>query len=143
MKIQGVYTFNATPERAWAILVDPVAVKECIPGCQSLEPQGEGRYRAVMKVGIGPIIGAFEGVVAITDLQMPASLHLLVEGKGSPGFVKGEGNIRLEPVGQGTRIAVVADAQVGGTMAAVSQRLLGMAAKKLMDGFFQCLAKKC
>jgi carbon monoxide dehydrogenase subunit G len=47
-----------------------------------------------------------------------------VEGKGKIGFMKGDGRLKLTPEGSGTQVAYEGDVQVGGTLAAVGQRLI-------------------
>ncbi len=41
MDITGSYTFNAPPERVWALLMDPAVIASCIPGCDRFEPDGD------------------------------------------------------------------------------------------------------
>ena len=65
------HTFNAPPERVWALLMDPAAIASCIPGCDSLEPDGEDRYTAALTVGMAAITGTYEGTVTITDKVPP------------------------------------------------------------------------
>ena len=142
MKVEGTYAYPAPPDRVWTRLLDPQALRECIPGCESLEPAGEDRWSALLNVGAGPIRGRYNGSVAIADKREPLSYTLQVEGRGGPGFVKGTAHITLTPSGEGTQVGVTADGQVGGTVAAVGQRMLAGVAKVLMGQFFDCLATK-
>ena len=139
MKIEGTFEFSDPPERVWSKLLDPLALRQCIPGCEALEPSGPDRWTARLQVGAGPVRGRYTGSVAVTDLSAPLSYTLVVEGSGSPGFVKGTARVTLVPAGSGTRVDVAADAQVGGTVAAVGQRMLSGVAKMLMGQFFECL----
>lgn len=143
MKLNGSYTFDAPPERVWALLLSPEALKSCVPGCEKLEPTGPDAYTATMKVGVAAIRGTYNGKVSIADKDEPNSYTLNVEGSGGPGFVRGAAKISLSPEGEGkTRVAVDADGQVGGTVAGVGQRMLGGVAKMLMDQFFNCMRKQ-
>lgn len=142
MKVEGTYAFPAPPERVWSHLLDPVALRECIPGCESLEPTGTDRWTAKLLVGAGPVRGRYDGSVAIADKAEPLSYTLEVEGRGSPGFVRGTARITLVPAADGTRVEVTADGQVGGTVAAVGQRMLSGIARMLMGQFFECLRTK-
>jgi carbon monoxide dehydrogenase subunit G len=60
--------------------------------------------------------------------------------------VKGEGRVTLTDEDGGTRVTIRGEAQVGGVVAAVGQRLLGAVARMLMEQFFSAfeaeLAKK-
>lgn len=143
MKLNGSYTFDAPPERVWALLLSPEALKSCVPGCEKLEPTGDDAYAATMKVGVAAIRGTYNGKVSIVDKNEPTSYTLNVEGSGGPGFVRGAAKISLSPEGEGqTKVAVDADGQVGGTVAGVGQRMLGGVAKMLMDQFFNCMRKQ-
>jgi carbon monoxide dehydrogenase subunit G len=59
-----------------------------------------------------------------------------MDGKGLPGFVKGEGHIELTSAAGGTELAYSGDAQVGGVIASVGQRMLDAAARKIVQQFF-------
>ena len=55
MEISGSYTFNAPPDRVLALLMDPVVLSSCIPGCDRLELAGEDRYVVTLTVGLAAI----------------------------------------------------------------------------------------
>ncbi len=141
MKIDATYTFQADRARVWARLLDPEALRTCIPGCESLVAAGADRWTARLSVGAGPIRGMYTGTVAIVDQREPGALTLEVEGRGTPGFVKGSAVITLTGEGTITQVTVAADGQVGGTVAAVGQRMLAGVARTLMNQFFECLGK--
>ena len=98
MDITGTYTFNAPPEKVWAMMLDPAAIASCIPGCDRLEPDGADRYKAAITIGMAAITGRYEGIVIISDKVEPSSYTLSVEGQGRPGFVKGQAKIALRGV---------------------------------------------
>ena len=141
MEAAGTYAFRAPPAKVWEVLLDPDSLAGCIPGCQSLEPLGDGRYRVSLDVGVGSIRGKYEATVAISDQAPPRSYKLTVEGNGSAGFIRGEAHVSLAEEGDGTVVTVQGTGQVGGTIARVGQRLLGSVNKMMMDRFFTCLQK--
>ncbi len=142
MKIEGSYNIAAPRPLVYEILRDPKALQECIPGCQELTLQEDGRYLARMQVGIAAVKGSFSGHVQIADEKPPTSYRLRIEGSGGPGFAKGEALVNLVDVETGTRIEVDGDGQVGGMIAAVGQRVLLPAARSLMNQFFGCMQTK-
>ena len=147
MDITGTYTFNAPPEKVWALILDPAAIASCIPGCERLEPDGENRYKAAITIGMAAITGHYEGTVVISEKNEPTSYKLSVEGQGRPGFVKGEARIALrksvsESGGDNTIVDVTGTVQTGGTIARLGQRLIGSAAKMMQDRFFACMQTK-
>ena len=92
-------------------------------------------------MALASLSGAFEGKVRITEQTPPNSFRLVVEGTGRIGFVKGDGLLKLTPTdGGGTEVAYEGEAQVGGTIAAVGQRLIDGTAKTMIKKFFDKLA---
>lgn len=139
MKIEGRYEIPAPAERIYLALQDPDVLTRCIPGCEKLEAIGGEKYKATLKVGIGAIRGTYTGSVAVTDKRPVDKLTLAVDGSGAPGFVRGTGVVVLTERDGLTELAVEGDAQVGGKIAAVGQRMLGGVARQLMDTFFNRL----
>jgi hypothetical protein len=89
-----------------------------------------------MKVGVGAIKGTFEGKVRLTDQEPPNRYRMAVEGKGGPGFVRGDAAMSLSDIEGGTRVTYDADVQVGGLIASVGQRMLGGVSRMMLDQFF-------
>jgi uncharacterized protein len=142
MEINGSYTFNATPDRVWDLLMDPQVISSCIPGCDAFEPLGEDKYRARLTVGLAAITGTYDGTIQIADKVPQTSYRLIAEGQGRPGFVKGSSAIALRAEGGATVVAVTGTVQTGGAIARVGQRLIGSVSKMMMDRFFACLQSK-
>lgn len=142
MKLQGQYVFPAKREQVWQLMLDPESLKQCVPGCETMETTGPDQYQVTLKVGVAAIRGTYKGKISIIEKQEPSTYRLQVEGSGGPGFVRGEASISLEEDGEATKVAVDAEGNVGGTVAGVGQRMLGGVAKMLMDQFFNCLKSK-
>jgi carbon monoxide dehydrogenase subunit G len=142
VKIAGSHTLPFPIERAYQLMQDPEVLARAIPGCESLEKIAENEYRMKMKMVLASLSGAFEGKVKIADQTPPSSFRLLVEGAGKIGFVKGEGLMKLTANATGTDVGYEGDVQVGGTMAAVGQRLIDGTAKMMIKRFFEKLAEQ-
>ena len=142
MDVNGSYTFAAPPDAVWKMLTDPVVIAGCLPGCDRLEPIGEDQYRAAMTLAVAAVTGKYTGTVSMHDKNPPHSYRLIVEGSGTPGFVKGEATIELVADGPGTTVRVKGQGNVGGVIARVGQRLLGSVSKMMMDRFFACLQNR-
>jgi uncharacterized protein len=136
MKIEGTSQMPAPPERVWTALLDPETLASAMPGTEKLEAVGPGEYKAVMKVGVGPVKGTFEGKVRISDEEPPRRYRMAVEAGGGPGFMRGQATMELEPSEGGTRVHYDADVQIGGLIASVGQRMLGGVARMMLDQFF-------
>ncbi|HKW62836.1 MAG TPA: carbon monoxide dehydrogenase subunit G [Candidatus Acidoferrum sp.] len=144
MRISGSYTLPVAPERAYQILQDPAILARAMPGCESLELIGPDEYRMKMNVILAALSGKFEGKVRIVEQSPPTSFRLIVEGTGRIGFLKGDGLLKLSLADTNPSAATVVfyegDAQVGGTMAAVGQRLIDGTSKMMIKKFFDKLA---
>jgi len=142
MDISGTYTFAAAPDRVWGLLMDPAVIASCIPGCETLDPDGVDRYKARLTVGLSAITGTYDGTVVITDKLPPHSYRLTVEGQGKPGFVKGNAAIALRAEGATTVVEVTGTVETGGPIARLGQRLIGNVSRMMQDRFFACLQSK-
>lgn len=133
MDVKGTYVFNAPRDEVWEAVLDPDVLSNSLPGIQSLESIGENKYRAVMKVRIGPVQGQFKGTVELVDLNPPVGYHILLDASGAQGFVKGEGDLVLEEQDDNTKLHYSGKAQVGGRVASVGQRLMESSAQALIQ----------
>ncbi|GLC95541.1 carbon monoxide dehydrogenase [Cupriavidus sp. TA19] len=122
---------------AWEALNDTELLKQCIPGCESIEPDGENAYLVAMTAAVGPVKARFKGRMALEDIQAPDSYTIRFDGQGgAAGFGKGTARVRLEPDGDETVLNYTVDAHVGGKIAQIGSRLVDAAARKLADTFF-------
>ena len=142
MDLTGSYTFNASPDRVWTLLMDPNAIASCIPGCDRFEPEGEDRYRVRLTVAMAAVTGTYDGLVVLSDKIPLTSYRLTGEGQGRAGFVKGSSLVALRAAGDATIVDVTAAVQTGGTIARVGQRIIGSVSKMMLDRFFGCLKEK-
>ena len=140
MKISGSYFLALPPELAYQRLQDPEVLAGAMPGCESLDKIGPDEYRMKMKMALASLSGNFDGKVRITDQSPPNSFKLMVEGSGKVGFMKGEGNLKFTPKDAGTDVSYEGDVQIGGTIAAVGQRLIDGTAKMMIKRFFDKVA---
>jgi len=140
VKISGSYFLPLPPEQAYQRLQDPEVLAGAMPGCESLEKIGDNEYRMKMKMALASLSGNFDGKVRITEQSPPESFKLMVEGSGKVGFMKGEGNLKFTARDAGTDVSYEGDVQVGGTIAAVGQRLIDGTARMMIKRFFDKVA---
>ena len=48
MKVSGTHLLNAPRDRVWQCLNDPAFLKECLPGCESMEATGPDQYQVTL-----------------------------------------------------------------------------------------------
>jgi len=137
MQMSGERRIPAPREKVWDALNDPEVLKQSIPGCQSLDKDGDDSFSAKVKAKVGPVSATFSGAVTLTDMNPPESYRLSGEGKGgAAGFAKGGASVKLEEDGDGTLLKYDVDAKVGGKLAQIGSRLVDGTAKKLSEEFF-------
>ncbi|MGQ0648461.1 MAG: SRPBCC family protein [Gemmatimonadaceae bacterium] len=132
MKIAGDYVFAAPRAVVWEGLLDPRVLAAVLPGCERLELAGANEYEGQLKIKVGPVQGDFLGKVKLEDLQPPTSYRMVIDGRGTQGFVKATAAIALTDDGAGTRMSYDSDAQVGGRIASVGQRLIESSARAIV-----------
>jgi carbon monoxide dehydrogenase subunit G len=142
MELSATYQFEAPADKVWDLLMNTTAIGHCLPGCRGLQPVGDDKYEVELNVAVAAISGNFKGTVSLAERVPPRSYKLIVEGTGRQGFVKGHARVDLEPDGDNTRVLVTAEADVGGMIARVGQRLLSGVARTTMDRFYACLGKQ-
>jgi uncharacterized protein len=138
MEMTGTRNLPITQQQAWEALNDPEMLKACIPGCDNVTVTQENHMTIGMKLSIGPVSAKFSGKVALSDLNPPESYKLSFDGQGgAAGFGKGSADVKLTPNATGCELSYSAQAQVGGKIAQLGQRLIDGAAAKVADDFFK------
>jgi carbon monoxide dehydrogenase subunit G len=132
MKVEGDYLFDVGLEEVWNGILDPEVLAATMPGCERLELVGENQYEGDLNIKIGPVQGLFKGKIGLEDIQPPNGYKMTVDGRGAPGFVKATATVALVSEGDQTRMSYTGDAQVGGRIASVGQRLLDSSAKAII-----------
>lgn len=137
--MQGERRLAVTQVQAWEALNDPAVLARCVPGCDHLELTGPEQYALRMAVKIGPVSAKFSGRMSLTDLDPPRSYRIVFDGQGgAAGFGKGMSHVTLSPVADGgCDLAYSVEAQVGGKIAQVGQRLMDGVARSMADDFFR------
>lgn len=138
MKMNGEQLIAAPRQRVWEALNDPEILKQCIPGCQSLEKEADDRLKATVAIKIGPIGAKFNGAVTLSELDPPNGYLISGEGQGgTAGSAKGSARVSLADQGSGTMLRYTVDADVSGRLAQVGGVIIDATAKQLAGVFFK------
>lgn len=142
MTMNGEVQLAAPREVVWTKLNDPEILKACIPGCEELEKVSDTEFRATARMKVGPVSARFKGRVTLSDLDPPNGYRISGEGEGGvAGFAKGGATVALAEKDGGTALTYDVEAQIGGKLAQLGQRLVNGSAKKLADEFFSNFAE--
>ena len=144
MDMNGSETINAPVDLVWKGLNDPDILRQCIPGCESLEKKSDTEMTATVVLKIGPVKARFEGAVELSNLNPPHSYTISGEGKGGMvGFAKGGADVTLAEQPDGTTLlSYSVKADVGGKIAQLGARLIDSTAKNLAEKFFTTFTAK-
>jgi carbon monoxide dehydrogenase subunit G len=137
MEMTGEFRIPAPRQRVWEGLNDPEVLKQCIPGCQTLEKVSDTEFNGRVVASVGPVRATFGGKVTLSDLDPPQGYTISGEGSGGvAGFAKGGAKVNLAEDGTATLLTYAVQAQVGGKLAQVGSRLIDGVARKMANDFF-------
>ena len=137
MDMQGERRIPAPRQTVWERLNDPETLKQCIPGCETIEKVSDTEFTAKVVAKVGPVRASFAGKVTLSDLDPPSGYTITGEGTGGvAGFAKGGAKVTLDEEGGETVLRYTVQAQVGGKLAQIGSRLIDATARKMADDFF-------
>lgn len=137
MEMNGSQRIEASREEVYAALNDVDILRQCIPGCDSIEKTSDTDMNAKVTLRVGPVKASFTGKVTLSDLDPPNGYTISGEGSGGmAGFAKGGAKVNLVPDGEATILNYAVSAEIGGKIAQLGSRLIDGTAKKLAGDFF-------
>ena len=143
MEMTGEQLIPLNQAETWHALNDTAVLKDCIPGCETIEKISDTEYQLTMTAKVGPVSAKFKGLMTLSDMAPPHSYTLLFEGQGGvAGFAKGQAYVQLSPEAEGTRLGYEVKAMIGGKLAQVGARLIDGVAKKIAGQFFSEFNKR-
>ncbi|MBL8704895.1 MAG: carbon monoxide dehydrogenase subunit G [Rhodospirillales bacterium] len=141
MDMTGEFRIPAPRDAVWRALNDPEVLKQCIPGCETVEKTSDTEFVAKVTAAVGPVKAKFGGKVTLSDIDPPNGYTISGEGQGgAAGFAKGGAKVSLVEDAGGTLLRYQVSAQVGGKLAQVGSRLIDGVSKKMAEEFFNRFA---
>lgn len=141
MQISGVANFTVSKEHVWDALHNPEILKTVIPGCTDLELKENGEFDVILKLGIAAVKGEYIGRVKLEDMEMYNHYKLTAQGSGTPGHVTATMDCILVEKDIGCSLEWNCDAEIGGMIASVGNRVISGIAKFLAANFFKDIQK--
>lgn len=139
MHFDGTFEVKAKTDVVFAFLMDPNKISGCMPDLQKLEVKSPDDFIAVIRAGVSFIKGDFTMHFTTTDKDPPSHAKLVAHGTGIGSTVDLQTLLDLAESEKGTTMKWSAEAQVGGRIASVGQRLLSGQAEKIIKQLFGCL----
>ena len=145
MEVSGTQKVKAPRQQVFRALLDPNALKNSIPGCESAEfvdfPTGRQ-----LKLTVSPNIPGLKGPYTIYlqtgEVIEPSRVVLIAEPTSSLGSVKAVCTTDLAEDADGTTITYHAQASMEGKIAATPEMIAKGAVKMALDQFFKSFEKQ-
>lgn len=142
MNIKGKHVLNADLDTVWPLLQDKEVLARISPGVSRIEEVGEDQYKAISEISIGPVRGAFEGELALTDKVVNETMTMTLTQKSKIGNAEAKIVMNLTPhEGEKTEVSYNGSAKVSGKLATMGQRILGGVISTLSKQVFKELEK--
>ena len=139
MRFDGKRQVPASREALWQALHDPQVLRDIVTGCESMRHLDGGTYAATMVARVGPMTDTYRGTFTIVDLRDGEELRVRVGARGRCGRLDLDLRVRLADASQGTTLAYVAEAEVGGLVARISGAALRVFGNHFTGCFFRGL----
>jgi carbon monoxide dehydrogenase subunit G len=137
----------APPSAVWAILSDPHAVVECLPGASLGEAHDDGSFDATMVVKFGPAKVTFQARVALELDEAARSGQVTSRGKDNQGGTRVRASMNFKAMEQseppGTVIPIDAEVEITGRLASVVESGAKIVVKRMTAEFTERLAARC
>jgi carbon monoxide dehydrogenase subunit G len=142
VKLENSFEVPASPEQAWALLIDVPRIIPCMPGATLDETVDEANWKATMAVRLGPISLSFKTDVKREEAD-EASRRAKLSAKAREARGRGNASATIEssltPQNGGTRVDIVTDLQLTGAVAQYGRGLVGDVSSQLVTQFADCL----
>jgi carbon monoxide dehydrogenase subunit G len=137
MLIDGRFEVAAAPAAVLAHLFDARLMASCVPGCESLEPSGDDRYRAVVAVALAGVKARFDLQVEVTE-RLADGVRASIRGEegGNASTLQAASEVHLSPSANGgTQVDYRSDVTLTGRLGRFALGMMKKKAQSLGDEF--------
>ena len=142
MKLENSFEVAAPPEKAWDLLMDVPRIVPCMPGAKLDEVVDENNWKATMQVKLGPISLTFATDVERKEAD-EANRRVVLGANARETRNRGRASATIEstlaPSGGGTKIDIVTDLSLSGTVAQYGRGMIEDISSQMVTSFAQCL----
>ena len=136
----------SAPRIVWALLSDPRAVVECVPGATLGDQQEDGWYDSGVTVKFGPAKVTFKAKVAVEYDAATMSGNVTARGRDNQGGTKFHTTMTFRVVGQeqapGSIILIEAQVEISGRLASLIETGASLVVKSMTAEFSERLAAR-
>ena len=143
MLIDGQFPVAAPPQALLAHLFDARLMASCLPGCETLEPLADDRYRAVVVIAMAGIKARFDLQVEVTRRDA-TQIWAVTRGEegGRASTLQADSQISLEPFADGTLVRYRSEVAVTGRLGRFALGMMKKKAQSLGDEFAANLQRR-
>lgn len=140
MLIDGSFAVAVPPPRLMVHLTDASLVASCLPGCESVEPLAEDRYRTVVALSMAGVTARFDLIVEITGRDAE-NIWAVTRGEegGRASNLQADSRITLAAEADGTRVSYRSEVTVTGRLGRFALGMMRKKAQSLGDAFAENL----
>jgi carbon monoxide dehydrogenase subunit G len=117
-------------------------MSRCLPDLQSVNVKDEGRFEAIVKLGVGPVKGNFKFHLTVLEKDPPRHARIKAQGSGSGSSIDLDATMNLESANGGTLMKWQAETKLAGLIATIGQRLISGTTERTVNEFFSCIKQK-
>ena len=146
MKVENVFEVPERREAVWELLSDVPRVIPCLPGATLTHAGGDEEWRAEFPVTLGPVAMIFDATIrreAADEAAGVVRLAVKAREKNGRGAAIADVESRLEAAPAATRVTVLTDLRLQGTVARVGRsEIVEEVSRQMTDSFANCLKAK-
>jgi len=145
MKVEKTFEIEASQSKVWDFVSTPEKVGSCFPGCEEIEALGGEKYRATLKVEIGPIKTVFKLDFEETEKRPEEFAAYSSSGAEAnrASRVKGESTLALSPISATrTQVTYTSEVSIVGRLAKFGTAMMKKKADSLGDEFVEALREQ-
>ena len=139
MKLNGTHKFKTNSTRVFNAILDPSILKNCIPGCNSVEYLDPNRLQANITTPLPGLKGPFGAVIHIAQRQEPNMLVLQLQRKGTGGSINATSQIHIQDEADGALLTYDANADLEGPIAIANNPIGRGITNNSLKSFFEKL----
>ena len=146
MKMENCWLIPADKSATWALVMDTPRAAACVPGMEEVAAEGEDRFRATMRVRVGPISLNLAGTMQVLERnEEKGEARFLVEASDRRvgGAVRSDLTMRLSPQANSqTQLTIISDTTFMGRLGELGQSIIRRKASGTMQDFARNLAQQ-
>ena len=145
MKIEKTFQIDAPQDQVWEFLSSPERVGECFPGCEEVTPLGGNKYKATIRVEVGPIRTVFNVDFEENEKRPPEFLAYSSHGEEphKASRLKAVSTLSLSPVDElRTQVVYTSELSIVGRLGKFGAGMMKKKADVLGDEFAEELRRQ-